>query len=638
MQKRRESVSCPRFSEPALPLLGAILISAFFSAPALAASCKNDGGLLFLGTNRSDSRSIWISGTVAGDYRLDAAQGNQTVDTWSRSTTGLHLSISPVVSQGNGGTHKLYGVNGGSDCLIDTQNQKRDFQLPDNIKPPGLVTPPIGNFFPGFAGPGTAAPPIARLPPSGVTPGRPGPILPPSAGVTPPIGTVPPSGVTPGRPAGVTPPIGTVPPSGVTPGRPGPILPPSAGVTPPGIVPPSGVIPGRPGSVTPPIGTVPPSGVTPGRPGSVTPPIGTRPPDGGTPGRPGTVTPPIAPLPPGSGTAQRPALPAGAVPIRRADGQIVSYCIDPRSDRELQSGTAEAFCTREQLLAEDRLLQQGEVPLTPGRELIEPTRWNAWTTVTGIFSDDERFGRDFHTFSGTAAFGADRKLTENIVGGLSLTIETVNTDGFNSNLKIDTQGFEIGPYVAARISQHWAVDGSLSYGFSNSQSDISVLNGDYNTHEFGATFSVHGQYSLSEIQVRPKGTVTFNRVFSNGYDLSGRIFNQYVSVPISGNAASLGTLELSTEFSREFRLPDGLLIQPYIEAGAVYEYLRPNGGEILNGDLHPVTPSPWSFTLRGGATALISENVTLNAEGGYLSFGQNGLNVWEGELRIAIGF
>ncbi|MEE4012339.1 autotransporter domain-containing protein [Roseibium sp. FZY0029] len=579
----------------------ALLLLSSLPAPAVAANCKNDGGLLFLGTNKSDSRSIWISGTVAGDYRLDAAQGNQTVDTWSRASKGLHLSTSPVVSSGNGGTHKLYSVDGGSDCLIDTQNQKRDFQLPNNIKPPSLITPPIGRLFPNF---GRPVPPIATLPPSGVMPGLPGPVSPPAGGVTPPIGTLP--------SPGVTPPIGTRPPGGFSPGRPGTIAPPIA------VVPPSGVLPGTPGGVIPPIGTLPPSG-------------------GGT-GAPGTVTPPIGTLPPGNRNPAQPSVPAGVVPVRRADGQVISYCIDPRSIEEAQGPSEQAFCTREQLWAAGRLQAQNEVPITPGRELIEPTLWNAWSTVTGVYSDDRRFGRDFQTLSGTAALGADRKLTENITGGISVTFETIDTNGFNSNLKIDTQGFEIGPYVAVRLSQHWAVDGSLSYGFSTSQSDISVLSGDYTTHELGATFSVHGQYALSDIQVRPKATMTFNRVFSDGYDLNGTILNRAVSVPISGNAASLGTIELSTEISRQFTLQDGLLIQPYVEAGAVYEYLRPNDGKILDDELNFVTASAWSFTLRGGATALLAENVTLDAKGGYLSLGQNGLDVWEAQLRVAIGF
>jgi hypothetical protein len=41
--------------------------------------------------------------------------------------------------------------HGNNDCLIDTQNQKRDFVLP-NIRPPSGVLPPIGGFFPDFGG------------------------------------------------------------------------------------------------------------------------------------------------------------------------------------------------------------------------------------------------------------------------------------------------------------------------------------------------------------------------------------------------------------------------------------------------------------------------------------------------------
>ncbi|TYC64156.1 autotransporter outer membrane beta-barrel domain-containing protein [Rhodobacterales bacterium] len=182
------------------------------------------------------------------------------------------------------------------------------------------------------------------------------------------------------------------------------------------------------------------------------------------------------------------------------------------------------------------------------------------------------------------------------------------------------------------------VDGTLSYGFSSSQSGISVLSGDYLTHEFGATFGVHGQYVVNDFRLRPKATLTFNRVFSGAYDLAGTILNQYLSVPIAGNAASLGTMEVTTEISRQFDIGGGRLIQPYVEAGAVYEYLRPNDGRILSGDLDFVTPSPWSFSLRGGATALVAENVSLDARGGYLSFGQNGLDVWKAQVRVAIGF
>ena len=90
-----------RYFVGALSLIG-------LTSPAIADSCKSNGGLTFLGDTPNNSSSVWLSGTGPGSFELDAAQGNQTVDTWDKTRRGLHISISPVVSNGNGGTHKLY--------------------------------------------------------------------------------------------------------------------------------------------------------------------------------------------------------------------------------------------------------------------------------------------------------------------------------------------------------------------------------------------------------------------------------------------------------------------------------------------------------------------------------------------------
>ena len=196
-----------RLARSPLPqLMGVLLASAPLSA--LAGNCDANGSLYYLGNTSNASNSVWISATSAGSFRLDAAQGNTTVDQWSKANRGLNLSLSPFVSNGNGGTHKLYDTTGNKDCLLDTQNQKAGITLPPhitfpNLKPPGLVVPPIGKLFPGF---------------STLTPMLPG-------GVKPPIGTLPkpPTGIMPTLPGGVTPPIGRLPPvTGITPTVPPP--------------------------------------------------------------------------------------------------------------------------------------------------------------------------------------------------------------------------------------------------------------------------------------------------------------------------------------------------------------------------------------------------------------------------------
>ena len=223
------------------------LACASFPVLAVAKNCNTAGNLAYLGVLAGQTKSVWLSATSPGAFDLVSAQGNTTVDSWSRAKRGLHVSLSPNVSNGNGGTHKLYDSSG---CLLDTQNQKGGITFPPNI-----------NFPPTL-------PPSWR-PPTGITPGLP-------IGVMPPIGTLPPlTGITPEVPVAVRPPIGTLPPStGITPEVPVAVRPP-IGTLPP----PTGVTPEVPVAVRPPIGTLPPpTGITPEVPVAVRPPIGTLPP------------------------------------------------------------------------------------------------------------------------------------------------------------------------------------------------------------------------------------------------------------------------------------------------------------------------------------------------------------------------
>jgi hypothetical protein len=102
---------------------------------------KVEGKLVFLGVTNDSSRSVWISVTTAGSFRLEA-QGSQVVDQWEKMQRGLHLSLSPFVSQGSGGTHFL--VNAANNKNLDSQNQQGGIVFPPlPTLPPGVVTPPI---------------------------------------------------------------------------------------------------------------------------------------------------------------------------------------------------------------------------------------------------------------------------------------------------------------------------------------------------------------------------------------------------------------------------------------------------------------------------------------------------------------
>ena len=138
--------------------------------------------------------------------------------------------------------------------------------------------------------------------------------------------------------------------------------------------------------------------------------------------------------------------------------------------------------------------------------------------------------------------------------------------------------------------------------------------------------------------MRPKASITYSHIDSDGYDLQGKVLRFPIDVSFPEDSFNYGVVDLSTEFSRIFTFEDGTSIMPYAEIGATYEFERPNGGQILTADLALATPSAWAGTLRVGATMLLNESVQVDASAGYLSFGQDDLNIWEGKLQVSFGF
>ena len=134
-------------------LAAAVLVA---PVPALAQNCKSEGHLYFVGTTTDQARTVWLSATRKGPFRLEAAQQGQFVDEWVQARArGLHPSVSPFVSNGNGGTHRLLDLSDDKKpCEVDNQNQKGGFSIPPNISRPWLTPPfgrpPLGELLPDF--------------------------------------------------------------------------------------------------------------------------------------------------------------------------------------------------------------------------------------------------------------------------------------------------------------------------------------------------------------------------------------------------------------------------------------------------------------------------------------------------------
>ena len=590
------------------------------STTGWAANCSSSGNLRYLGVTNDGAKSVWLSATSPGQFELESAKGGLTVDAWTKQRRGLRVSVSPEVSNGNGGTHKLYVTDGSKPCLLDTQNQKDGFVFPSTLPPfpPIGVLPPVTGLMPGM--PGGIIPPIATLPPStGLTPTVPG-------GVTPPIATLPPpTGVMPTLPGGVTPPIATLPPpSGLTPTVPGGVTPPIATLPPP-----TGVMPTVPGGVTPPIATLPPpSGLMPTVPGGVTPPIATLPPPTGpTPMVPGVVTPPLGSVVP-SGEATRIA--AGAnmncgvgLPERSATGSADTRAVD---------------CGESQLRAAAPSPTSAVVPLTEGRDLVVASLWNGWVDLHHIGSQDRRNGLDLDNGTGGVTLGVDRRFGANVVAGLSLSLARSDSDSFGGTMTSQTKGLLVGPYLAVRLSDHWAADAAIAWGRDRTDTQFDVLHGSVDADRTTFAANANGQYEFDGTLVRPRLSAYYAHLSSGAYALQGDVAGQSISLAMASARSNYGMAEASGELTRSFTLSGGSVVAPYARLAVRYEFTRPNDGEILAGDLSTARTSPWGGSLRVGARALADRATMIEAEAGYLSLGQAGLDVWELRLYLSHAF
>lgn len=234
------------------------------------------------------------------------------------------------------------------------------------------------------------------------------------------------------------------------------------------------------------------------------------------------------------------------------------------------------------------------VPVTPGREFALPTRWNLWFDGRALDTSDHRHGLDMDGSGNYFTLGADRRHDNDVVVGALVSYESNESDGFDGNLRQETEGYGLGAYLAQPLSQRWAMDASLVYAWLSNDSRVAVLDGSYDSTRVSLALNSTGQYQAGEFILRPTFTLSYSHYDNDAYDLSG--------------------------------------------AGANYAFIRPQDGGILTSDLRLASTSAWLGSLRVGARALVSQAMFVEASAGYLSLGQDDNDVWEFRLFLSWAF
>ncbi|MDW4498576.1 autotransporter outer membrane beta-barrel domain-containing protein [Sulfitobacter sp. D35] len=570
----------------------------------------------FLGKTRDDSQTVWLSRTRdAGSFQLQT-KGNNVVDTWSKSRRGLRLSLSPFVSQGSGGTHELYSLQGNKPCLIDTQNQKGGLTLP-----PWLHRPPGGGGIGGGTSNGGSGGGYGGGGGTGGGNGGSGGGFGGGGG-----GTGGSGGGFGGAGGGNGGSGGGIGGGGGGTGGGGSI---GGG--------PSGGGSGGSGGGFGGGGSGGGGGIAGGPTGGG---------GGGTGGGGGGTGGGSAGGGAGGGTPiSRPDLnlPSGTLPGTRrvlGPGGVPTLCVDPRTPRAV--GAAEdqrlPICPDELLAEQEALARAQGASSTPGRYSLEPSLWNTWADATYTDIDDDRFGSGSESDIAMLSFGLDRRVSENLVLGFSASTQEARSEAFDGAIDIDTDGVTFGPYFGVRLSDNWSMDGAITWGEYQSDVSLLALQGDYDSDSVGGSLNLHGFFTAGETIIRPSFSLDLTRYDSEDHVIAGRVRGRDFSVELAGSAYNYGTLSAETEFSRVFVGENGNTWMPYATIGALYEFERPDQGGVLTRNLTLEAPSRWSGSVRLGFRAQVARRFNVEASLGYLSIGQGGLDETEARLFVSYGF
>lgn len=218
------------------------------------------------------------------------------------------------------------------------------------------------------------------------------------------------------------------------------------------------------------------------------------------------------------------------------------------------------------------------------------------------------------------------------------SFDDFESSAFKDRLDADSRGFTVGPYLACQVSPAWVVEASVGYGRAENENRLLILESEFTIERYTGSLTATGQYAVGPVNLRPKASLSYTYFRSESYELSGQLGRFPINLPRDKDTFDSGIAEVTVEVNRVFQNKRGTAFVPYLELGINYEFIRPDDGKILTGDLTTASTSAWAGSIRAGARTLVSSSFFIEASAGYLSLGQRDLNLWEGRLFLSYAF
>ena len=212
---------------------------------------------------------------------------------------------------------------------------------------------------------------------------------------------------------------------------------------------------------------------------------------------------------------------------------------------------------------------------------------------------------------------------------------------FDDQISSDIDGYFVGPFVAWKPRTNLVLDLWAGYAQNNVDSNIAGLEGDYDVDRFFVSANATGRWFWGETEIRPKVELFYSNNDTGTHSYSpteglGLPTNLELEVP--GGHDDLFVSTFSAEVRREFQFSSGTRIAPYVRFGIDWAPVRPNDGDILDGDLRLVSTGEVTGNVLAGLTMSFTNGSRLDGRVGYGGIGQRDLDVFGGQIAFTFPF
>ncbi|MBS7791795.1 autotransporter outer membrane beta-barrel domain-containing protein [Roseococcus sp. SDR] len=257
-------------------------------------------------------------------------------------------------------------------------------------------------------------------------------------------------------------------------------------------------------------------------------------------------------------------------------------------------------------------------------------RWNIWGSPRYVGGRNTSAGvsvsGDYFELTG----GLDFCITDNVILGLAVSGDRQESQSRAYGLNMNRDGWSLGPYLGWRIRPTTVFDIWSGYAGSKQKLNVPGESGSYGTERWFLAAN------LTEIVTTPWAEFRPRLTYLRTNDWAGA-FTSTAGTRYLSDSYQQSSLSASVGVSQPFRLENGMVLRPFLRAGATYLLDQAvNAAPAANGTVQDLTR--WSGQVRGGAALQISRNVEVSAQLGYLSLFVPNVNAWEGRALISFAF